>query len=317
MPPVFPPADWLSRLLEMMPVRGRLDLRCFYGAPWRIDQAGAEPGEIPYHAVLAGSAVIESPGARPQRLVAGDIMLLPRGPAHRLYDGSGEKPAAAGLWTASNITISENAGGGDRLDMLCGRFILTPPHDRFLQEHLPARLVVHAGDSSAAKSDPGTAAQLAGLVALMRSESASDNLGGRAMLDALSTGMFALVLRLASEAKDAPSGLLALVGHPRLAPALTAMFNEPARGWSLPELARLCNMSRATFVRHFQEKLGRSASDLLSDIRMTLAANQLRRPGASTSSVAAAIGYQSDAAFQRAFRQRMGMTPAQWRRATP
>ena len=316
MPPPAPPADWLSRLLDMMPVRGQLDLRCFYGAPWRIDQAGAAPGEIPYHVVLGGSAVIESPGARPERLVAGDILLLPRGPAHRLHDGSGAKPVAQRERTALNLRISENAGTGDRLDMLCGRFVLSPPHDRFLQDALPPRLVVHAADHSAATARPGTGAQLAGLVALMRSESAVENLGGRAMLNALSTGMFALVLRLASEAEAASSGLLALVGHPRLAPALAAMFNEPARSWSLPELARLCHMSRATFVRHFQEKLGRSASDLLTDIRMTLAANQLRQAGASTSAVAAAIGYQSDAAFQRAFRQRMGATPAQWRRAS-
>ena len=314
MPPVPTPVDWLSRLLDLMPVRGRLDLRCFYGAPWNIDQTNAEPGEIPYHVVLGGSAVIESPGVRPQRLVAGDILLLPRGSAHRLHDGSAARPVAARERTVFNIRISENTGTGDRLDMLCGHFILSPPHDRFLQDYLPPRLMVHAADSITATARLGTGAQLAGLVALMRGESAAETLGGRAMLDALSTGLFALVLRLASEAKDAPSGLLALVGHPRLAPALVAMFNEPARGWSLPELARLCNMSRATFVRHFQEKLGRSASDLLTDIRMTLAANQLRQPGRSTNSVAVAIGYQSDAAFQRAFKQWMGITPAQWRR---
>jgi AraC family transcriptional regulator, activator of mtrCDE len=79
-------------------------------------------------------------------------------------------------------------------------------------------------------------------------------LGGRAMLNALSTAMFALVLRLATI--DAPVGILALAGHPRLAPAMAALFNEPARAWSLPELARLSNMSRATLARQFQEKLG-------------------------------------------------------------
>src|SRR5260370_21374516 len=148
----------------------------------------------------------------------------------------------------------------------------------------------------------------------MRSESADDHLGGRAMLNALSTAMFALVLRLASETEDAPRGLLALAGHPRLAPAVAALFSEPARAWSLPELARLCNMSRATLARQFQEKLGRSPSDLLSDIRMTLAANELRKSSLSTGAVAEAVGYQSEAAFQRAFKSHMGITPAQWRK---
>jgi AraC family transcriptional activator of mtrCDE len=97
-------------------------------------------------------------------------------------------------------------------------------HDRLVRDHPPPRLVVHAGDHNADSTRSGTAAQLAGLVKLMRAESAADRLGGRAMLNALSTAMFALVLRLASESADAPVGLLALAGHPRLAPA-----NRPAR----------------------------------------------------------------------------------------
>jgi AraC family transcriptional activator of mtrCDE len=99
-----------------------------------------------------------------------------------------------------------------------------------------------------------------------------------------------------------------------LAPAVAALFNEPARAWSLPDLARLCNMSRATLVRQFQEKLGRLASDLLTDVRMTLAANELKKSSLSTGAVAEAVGYQSEAAFQRAFKSHMSVTPAQWRK---
>jgi AraC family transcriptional activator of mtrCDE len=304
--------DWLSRLFEMMPVRGRLDLRCSYGAPWRIDQGPGEANEIPYHAVLAGSATLEDPaGGRPLQLKPGDILLLPGNPRHVMHDGSGAAPLPARNRASLNFTISENLGSDERLDLLCGHFAVAPPHDRLLRSYLPPRLVVHAGTHAEQKE---TAAQLAGLVSLMRSESADDHLGGRAMLNALSTAMFALVLRLASETDNAPRGLLALAGHPRLAPAVAALFNEPARAWSLPELARLCNMSRATLARQFQEKLGRSATDLLTDIRMTLAANELKKSSLSTDAVAEAVGYQSEAAFQRAFKSRMGVTPAQWRK---
>jgi AraC family transcriptional regulator, activator of mtrCDE len=311
-----PPIDWLSRLLDLVPVRGRLDLRCFYGAPWRIEQERAQPAEMPYHVVLGGSAVLEDPaGGASERLAPGDILLLTDGLAHALHDGSGAPAAPARERASLNLTISENAGTGERLDMLCGTFSLTPPHDRLLRDYLPARLVVHAPGHSAATARPGTGAQLAALVSLMRAESAVDSLGGRAMLNALSTALFALTLRHASETQEAPVGLVALAGHPRLAPALAALFHEPARPWTLPELARLCHMSRATFARHFQETLGRSASDLLTEIRMTLAANELRKPSVSTGAVAEAVGYQSEAAFQRAFKQHMGMTPARWRRA--
>ncbi|SHJ43040.1 AraC family transcriptional regulator, activator of mtrCDE [Bradyrhizobium lablabi] len=311
----MPAADWLSRLFEMVTVRGRLDLRCAYGAPWRIDQGPGGANEIPYHAVIGGSAVLENPaGGRPVQLKAGDILLLPGNRRHVMHDGSGARAKPARDHQHLNLLISENAGTGERLDLLCGHFAIAPPHDRLLRNHLPPLLVVHTGDISAVTARTGTAAQLSSLVGLMRSESEADHLGGRAMLNALSTAMFALALRLASEAKDAPIGLLAVASHPRLAPALAAIFNEPARAWSLPDLARLCNMSRATLARQFQEKLGRSASDLLTEIRMTLASNELRKPSMSTGAVADAVGYQSEAAFQRAFKSHMGLTPAQWRK---
>ena len=305
--------DWLSRLFEMMPVHGRLDLRCFYGAPWQIDQGPAEAGAIPYHAVLAGAAVLEDPaGGRPLRLEAGDILLLPGNPRHMLHDGGGAKPKPAHNRQGLNLLISENGGKGEALDMLCGHFVIAPPHDHLMQNYLPPRLVVRAAGG---ETHSGAATQLSSLVALMRGETEADHLGGRAMLNALSAAMFALVLRLASENNDAPTGLLALAGHPRLAPVLAALFNEPARAWSLPELAKLCHMSRATLARQFHEKLGRSASELLTDIRMALAANALKNPSMSTGAVAEAVGYQSEAAFQRAFKSHMGLTPAQWRKS--
>src|SRR5712671_1378235 len=307
--------DWLSRLLEIIPVRGALDFRCFLGAPWRIDFPASEVGEIPYHVILGGSAVLEDPEGGPTRkLVTGDILLFPHGSAHALHDESDAAPAPARQRTTLNVVFHENDGTGDRLDMLCGRFILSAAHERLIRAYLPRRLILHAPENSAAAAGPGTGAQVVGLVGLMRAESATENLGGLTMLNALSTALFAIALRLGSEAIDPPDGLLALAGNPRLVPALIAIFNEPARPWTVPELARRCNMSRATFIRHFQERLGRSASDLLTDIRMTVAANALKTSDMSTGAVAELAGYQSEAAFQRAFKHQMGITPAQWRR---
>jgi AraC family transcriptional activator of mtrCDE len=313
--PGIPPPDWLSRLLEMVPVQGHLDLRCSYGVPWVIDQTRAEPGEIHYHILVGGSAVLEDlSGAPPQQLSAGDILLVPHGGRHKLHDGSGAPPSPAHKRATLNLVISENSGSGDRVDLLCGRFIFPPQHERLLRDHLPQSLVVHAFKQPSDNGPPARA-QLLNLVQLMWRESVLEGLGGRVMLNALTTALFALTLRVASESHEAPPGLLALAAYPRLAPALTALFREPARAWTLPQLARLCHLSRATFARQFQDRLGRSASDLLTDIRMTLAANTLRKSSVSTAAVADMVGYQSEAAFQRAFKQRMGITPAQWRRA--
>lgn len=308
--------DWLSHLVEMMTIKGRLEVRCAYGAPWRVALAKSTMHEIPYHVVLKGRAILEDPATRTTReLAGGDIVLLPHGSAHVLHDGSGRAPGHTNdRQVFSGWILSENDGHGEHLDMLCGRFSIGPPHDRLIRDYLPTSLVVRAADDQIREGAGPAFSRLAGLVELMRIESSGETLGGHAILNALTTALFTQVLSAASESEQAPAGLLALACHPRLAPAISAMFAEPARPWNLPDLAHLCSMSRATFMRHFQDKLGRSAIELLTDIRMSLAANEMKKLGATTEAVADLVGYRSVAAFRRIFAARTGMTPGQWRR---
>jgi AraC family transcriptional regulator, activator of mtrCDE len=308
--------DWLSHLLQMITITGQLEVRCAYGAPWRVAWPRSAANEIPYHVVLKGRAIIEDPETRTTReLVGGDIVLLPHGSAHVLHDGSGHTPGPTyNSQRSAGWMLSANDGQGDRLDMLCGRFFIGPPHDRLIRNYLPTDLVVRAMDGDDEEGVGSAANHLANLVGLMRMESAGDKPGSDAILNALSSALFTLTLRAASESDQAPEGLLAVAGHPRLAPAISAMLADPTRPWNLPDLADLCGMSRATFMRHFQEKLGRSAADLLVDIRMSLAANELKKPTISTEAVAEAVGYQSVSAFRRVFADKMGMTPGEWRR---
>jgi AraC family transcriptional activator of mtrCDE len=307
--------DWLSRFLAVVPVSGRLEIRCAYRAPWIVAADVSAPGEVPYHLILQGTALLEAPGGGIVDLRAGDIVLFPHGSAHALHDDSGLPAARTRERQTPNVLLSENDGKGERLDMLCGRFAIAPPHDRWLRSYLPSTLVVRTASEGNGHDADSAAQHLAALVELMRAESTDGRLGGYAILNALSAALFTLVLRVASQS-DAPPGLLALAAHPRLAPAISAMLADPARAWTLPELAALCSMSRATFMRHFQEGLGKSASELLQDIRMSIAANELKNPIRSTESVAEAVGYQSVAAFRRVFTQAIGMTPGAWRRQT-
>ncbi|RVH34236.1 AraC family transcriptional regulator [Sinorhizobium meliloti] len=312
----MPKDDWLSHLLQIITITGRLEVRCVYGAPWRIVWDRAALNEIPYHVIVQGRAIIEDPETRTaQELVSGDIVLLPHGAKHVLHDGSGQKPIRTHERVATaGWTLSENDGKGEQLDLMCGRFFIAPPHDRLIRNYLPANLVTRARNSHGKDGTGSASNELASLVKLMRTESAGDRAGGRAVLNALSSVLFALVMRAASEADSTQEGLLALAGHPRLAPAIAAMFADPTRSWKLPDLADLCGMSRATFMRHFQDRLGRSALDLLTDLRMSLAANELKKPAISTEAVAETVGYQSVSAFRRVFAERMGMTPGDWRR---
>jgi AraC family transcriptional activator of mtrCDE len=307
--------DWLSHLLQMITIAGQLEVRCAYGAPWQVAWGKSAAHEIPYHVVLKGRAIIEDPEARTTReLVCGDIVLVTRGSAHVLHDGSGHAPSPTyNRQVSAGWTLSQNDGDGEDLDMLCGRFFIGSPHDRLIRDYLPTNLVVRAAAGSAEQRPLSASNHLASLVALMREESASDKPGGLAILNALSSALFTLALRAASESEQAPAGLLALAGHPRLAPAISAMFTDPARPWNVPDLAGLCGMSRATFMRQFQDKLGRSASEMLTDIRMSRAANELKKPAMTTEAVADSVGYRSVAAFRRAFTDKMGMTPGQWR----
>jgi AraC family transcriptional regulator, activator of mtrCDE len=173
--PIYTPSlDWLSRLLIMMPVGGELEIRCSYGAPWRIAYDRAKSGEMPYHVVLSGSAILETPGAAPKRLNAGDIVMLPHGSQHVLHDSNGASPSPARTCTAFNVAVSENGGTGDRLDMLGGHFLVAPPHDRLMRNYLPATLVVRASVHDNESQPSASWVQLTTLVGLMQAESASN-----------------------------------------------------------------------------------------------------------------------------------------------
>src|SRR3954465_2514638 len=112
--------DWLSRFLATLSVTGRLEIRCLYGAPWNVTYVDSPPGEMPYHLVIRGTAVLEPPpGGTPAMLTAGDIVLMPHGGAHVLRDGGGHAPGPVHEGGAMNVLLSENDGEGERLEMLC------------------------------------------------------------------------------------------------------------------------------------------------------------------------------------------------------
>ena len=113
------------------------------------------------------------------------------------------------------------------------------------------------------------------------------------------------------------------LAYKKIFPALQAMVRRgrldsrvvgvAKSSWTLDQLASLCNMSRATFVRQFQEAIGRSATDVLTEVRMTIAGRALLQSATPVAEIGEAVGYQSEAAFQRVFKRQIGVTPARWR----
>jgi AraC family transcriptional activator of mtrCDE len=305
--------DLLSRLLSLMPVSGRLDVRCHVGAPWAIEQSTAGVREIPYHVLLSGNAIVEDGKGPPQKLSAGDIIVFPAGDAHRIHDGSGAPPKPMTERRTVSSVVAENEGEGASADILCGRFLLGAVPDRLLRDHLPERLVVHSAGGGNGAASTVSGSRLGRLIELMREEAVDEGPGSETLVSHLSAALFALTLRFASEGSQPPHGLLALASKPRLQAAVSAMFETPGNPWTLDQLAALCNMSRATFVRQFQEAIGRSATDVLLDVRMTIAGRVLLQSNTPVAEIGETVGYQSEAAFQRVFKRHIGVTPARWR----
>lgn len=201
--------DLLSRLLSLVPVTGALDVRCHFGAPWRLEKREGAHHEIAYHVLLSGHAVVDDGHGTPCPLLPGDIVLFPGGGAHSLHDGSGRKPKPTRHRQAEHLTIAENKGSGEPADVLCGRFFLGTGSTRLLRDYMPGQLVVH----SAAQADAGgidgaedvASTRLARLIQLMREEAADERPGSASLVNHFSAALFALTLRFASQAAEAPA----------------------------------------------------------------------------------------------------------------
>lgn len=309
--------DLLDRLLGLMPIQGALDLRCEFGAPWQLYRPAVEAHEIAYHILLRGTSVIEDGAGAPIHMRAGDIVLFPSGVGHQMRDGSGREANANTRTPEGSHEFVTNHSLGPQTNLLCGRFLIPVASRRLLRDMLPGRLLVHSAVSSTGEAEtPSTvppANRLVRIIELMREESLERGPGSGVLVDHLSAALFGLTLRLAGQGEAAGVSILALAQHPRLQAALVGMFDNPGHAWTQDELADLCHMSRATFARHFTEALGQSAADLLFEIRMAIASRKLAQTVETVAGIGLEVGYQSDAAFQRAFKKHTGLTPAQWR----
>lgn len=155
---------------------------------------------------------------------------------------------------------------------------------------------------------------LPALVAVMRAEADGDKVGARFLLDALSQALFTLILRahLASQGQD--SGSLALLGDKRLGRVSQAMLADPAHEWTIQGLADIASMSRANFMRAFVKVAGVSPWVLLTQVRMELAFSLLSHSHLGLSDIAVQVGYQSQAAFSKKFKEVFGEAPGRVRR---
>jgi AraC family transcriptional activator of mtrCDE len=293
--------DALSQLLAMYPMRTALDVRCHFGAPWVLDHPATACGIAPYHLIVRGEARC---GDLP--LHAGDIIVFPHGTAHQLYLGD---PAAASPQHSAPglLRFAGNDGDGPATDILCGEFRFDA--DASLLAALPPVLVVRTADRA-------DAASLRHLIGMLQGEAENPRAGSEAIVRQLASALFALLIRCWLEQSLAVPGLFAVMAERRLQAALNGMLAAPQQPWTLEDLAAACHMSRATFARLFTRAAGATPAAVLAQLRMAQAA-RLLDGGKQAGEVGEAVGYQSEAAFNRAFKRRYGVGPGAYRRRAP
>jgi AraC family transcriptional activator of mtrCDE len=301
--------DTLSRLLSLYTIRTSLDIRCELAAPWVLDEPAATPGVAPFHVIVEGGARVDVPGHEPLDLAPGDVVVFPGGSAHRLHAGPAANAAPVRPLAGDGpLQRKGNDGTGPGTAILCGSFVFEGAARQALVRALPAVMVVRA---SRAGDFPG----LHALVRLLQHETAQVRPGGDVVVAQLSGALFALLLRawLAGTQHDAP-GLFAVLADRRLGNALARMLEAPERAWKVEDLADACHMSRATFARLFARLCGMPPADMLTQLRMARAARALLQGEGAVGDVALAVGYQSEAAFNRVFKRHYGIGPGGYRR---
>lgn len=294
--------DALSQLLALYPMHTALDVRCHFGAPWVLDHPAKAHGVAPYHLIVRGQARHGE-----LALQAGDILVFPHGSAHQLHLGD---PAAASPQHIEPglLRLKSNHGDGPATDILCGEFRFDI--DAGLLAALPPMLLVRTND------DRLDAAGLRHLIGMLQAEAEHPRAGSAAIVRQLASALFALLIRCWLEQSLAVPGLFAVMAERRLQAALHGMLNAPQQPWSLEELAAACHMSRATFARLFTRAAGATPAAVLAQLRMAQAA-RLLEAGRQAGDVGEAVGYQSEAAFNRAFKRQYGVGPGAYRRQAP
>lgn len=220
------------------------------------------------------------------QLNRGDFVLLPRGDKHDISDaGPTDEPAR---W-------------------LCGTFAIGDPQASHLLGALPAVIVMRGGGGPALEG-----LEIARRMLVIEMESPSQ--GSAVMIARILDLIFIQILRAWAASTDAEPNWLAGAFDPQIGLALSAIHRDPGHDWTVDELARVSALSRSAFAARFVTCVGKPPATYLAHVRLDTATSLLRDTSLAAALIAKSVGYASEAAFSRAFKNRYGTPPARWRR---
>jgi AraC-like DNA-binding protein len=264
---------------------------------------------ISYHILTSGTCWGGVAGHQQTLMEAGDAIVFPQGDANLL---SSRESRVADAMTLSATperhpnTVILNPGDGAKATFVCGFLGCDLRPFNPLLSALPRQIIARgaAGD------------WLAEFPKYALAESREPKPGSESMLTRMAELMFVEVLRRhVASLSGGQSGWLAGLGDSIVGPALRTLHGKPEHAWTLPDLAREIGTSRTVLVERFASLVGVPPMQYLTQWRLQLAADQLARGSAKVASIGARVGYDSEAAFSRAFKRATGSSPAAWRKA--
>jgi AraC-like DNA-binding protein len=296
--------DALAEAISWNRLSGASFLNSRLRAPWglRID---AMPGGA-LHFVSRGSCFLALDGSRPVALAEGEVALLPRGTGHRITSAIGQRPTpvfdAVPDHCIGSGDVFEGGGRGPITELLCASYAFDrgAGQDPILTT-LP-KLVRVAGDGA-----------MRSTLDLLQREVSEQGPGSISVMNRLLDVLLVQVLREWLRAEDSAASWLRGLRDPAIAKSLTAVHQRPTAAWTLSKLATEAGLSRTVFARRFTSLVGQAPMAYVARRRMAIAARMLLETTASLSEVASSVGYESEYAFNRAFRRRHGVPPGRFR----
>lgn len=308
--PILPSTDPLGEALHSLRMSGTFYCRSELTAPWGVTLPSM-PDCVCFHVVTSGHCLLEvgEAGDAEQHLLrTGELALVPHGRGHRARsEAHAPVPDILDLpheYLADRYTILRHGGGGAPSTVICGAVRFDHPAARDLLKLLPAVIHVDASDSPESDWMHATLRLIAAEATVLRP-------GGETVTTRLSDILVIQAIRswIASD-PAALSGWLGALKDPHIGRAISLIQRQPARHWTVDALAREVAMSRSAFAARFTELVGQPAMAYLTRWRMHLADDWLRRNDTTVGTVAARLGYHSEAAFSRAFKRINGIPPA-------
>jgi AraC-like DNA-binding protein len=317
------PADALSDVLRAVRLTGATFFNVVAKAPWVAEQPGPEvilpkilPGAerlIAYHVVTEGRCFAYTIGGKPIAVEAGEVIVFTRGDPHVLSSGPRMRgdpfsPGVVDAITTSQLPLLINFGGaGAVTKLVCGFLACDARPFNPLLENLPPTM--KAGDPK--NRDVGWFGQF---IRFAMMESVETRVGGASVLARLSELMFIEVVRRYVEGLPVgQSGWLAGLRDPYVGKALSLLHGKSDQTWTIEKLAKQVGLSRSLLAERFTATVGIPPIQYLAKWRMQIA-SELLIGGSDVGTVAAEIGYASEAAFSRAFKKVVGVSPSVWRR---